>query len=45
LRDWLNTCTVNGLPWNKTPPAPPLPQDVILKTAEKYQEAWTRLNK
>ena len=26
-----------------TPPAPRIPQDIIAKTAAKYQEAWDRL--
>ena len=43
LRDWLETATINGQPWGKTPPAPALPQEVIEKTAAKYQEALTRL--
>lgn len=38
VRDYLET-----LDWNKQPPAPSLPQDVIDKTAEKYREAYTRL--
>jgi len=43
LRDWLETAKVNGLPWDKAPPAPRLPKEVIEKTAAKYQEALTRL--
>jgi len=38
VRDWLET-----QPWDKTPPAPRLPADVILKTAAKYREALDRL--
>ncbi|MCU7881786.1 MAG: phosphoribosylaminoimidazolesuccinocarboxamide synthase [Candidatus Thiodiazotropha sp. (ex Lucinoma aequizonata)] len=38
LRDYLET-----LDWNKTPPGPELPQQVIDKTAEKYREAETCL--
>ncbi len=34
VRDWLEAQR-----WNKQPPAPALPQDVLLRTAEKYQEA------
>ncbi len=43
LRDWLEAAKVNGKPWDKTPPAPRLPREVIDKTAEKYREALTRL--
>ena len=43
VRDWLEQATVNGQPWDKTAPSPALPQDVIEKTAAKYQEALTRL--
>ncbi len=35
VRDYLLT-----LDWDKTPPAPPLPQDVIAKTREKYIQAY-----
>jgi phosphoribosylaminoimidazole-succinocarboxamide synthase len=43
LRDWLETAQVGGKPWDKAPPAPRLPKEVIEKTAAKYQEALTRL--
>lgn len=33
LRDYLNT-----LDWDKTPPPPVLPEEIIHKTAEKYQQ-------
>jgi phosphoribosylaminoimidazole-succinocarboxamide synthase len=39
VRDYLETLK----DWNKTPPAPPLPQDVIDKTQAKYFEAIERL--
>jgi phosphoribosylaminoimidazole-succinocarboxamide synthase len=38
VRDYLET-----LAWDKTPPAPPLPSDVITKTTAKYTEAFERL--
>jgi phosphoribosylaminoimidazole-succinocarboxamide synthase len=38
VRDYLET-----LDWNKRPPAPPLPADVIEKTSEKYHEAYRRI--
>ena len=38
VRDYLET-----LKWNKTPPAPALPPEVVRKTTEKYLEAYERL--
>jgi phosphoribosylaminoimidazole-succinocarboxamide synthase len=38
VRDYLET-----LDWDKTPPAPDLPTEILEKTAEKYQEAYTRM--
>ena len=38
VRDYLDT-----LDWDKTPPAPSLPAEVVAKTAEKYREAERRL--
>ena len=38
VRDYLET-----LDWDKTPPGPKLPDDIIQRTAEKYQEALWRL--
>jgi len=38
VRDYLET-----LDWDKTPPAPKLPGEVIAKTSEKYREALQRL--
>ena len=43
VRDWLESYRLNGQPWNKTAPAPQLPQDVIEKTAAKYREALETL--
>ena len=43
VRDWLEQIRINGKPWDKTPPAPRLPQDVVDKTAAKYREALQRL--
>ena len=43
VRDWLEQAQVDGKPWSKTPPAPRVPNEVIAKTAAKYQEALTRL--
>lgn len=38
LREWLET-----LDWNKEPPAPALPKDIIEKTRSRYLDAWKRL--
>jgi phosphoribosylaminoimidazole-succinocarboxamide synthase len=38
VRDYLETLT-----WNKKPPAPKLPAEVLAKTSQKYQEALERL--
>jgi len=38
VRDYLET-----LDWNKTPPGPRLPDDVVAKTSAKYLEAYERL--
>jgi phosphoribosylaminoimidazole-succinocarboxamide synthase len=38
VRDYLET-----LSWDKTPPAPMLPPDIIEKTSAKYLEAYRRL--
>jgi phosphoribosylaminoimidazole-succinocarboxamide synthase len=43
VRDWLDQACVNGKLWDKTPPAPRVPDEVIAKTAAKYQEALQRL--
>jgi phosphoribosylaminoimidazole-succinocarboxamide synthase len=38
VRDYLET-----LDWNKTPPAPALPEEIVQKTRAKYLEAYVRL--
>jgi phosphoribosylaminoimidazole-succinocarboxamide synthase len=38
VRDYLET-----LDWDKRPPGPPLPEDVVARTREKYLEAYARL--
>jgi len=43
VRDWLEAVRINDKPWDKTPPAPRLPQDVVDRTAAKYREALARL--
>jgi len=38
VRDYLET-----LAWDKTPPAPALPREIVAKTREKYLEAYERI--
>ncbi|MCX5649056.1 MAG: phosphoribosylaminoimidazolesuccinocarboxamide synthase [Planctomycetota bacterium] len=38
LRNWLDT-----LDWNKTPPGPELPDDIVSNTRARYVEAYERL--
>jgi len=38
LRDYLLT-----LDWDKSPPPPPLPEDIVAKTRERYEEALRRV--
>jgi phosphoribosylaminoimidazole-succinocarboxamide synthase len=38
VRDYLET-----LDWDKTPPAPKLPREIIDKTSAKYVEAFEKL--
>ena len=38
VRDYLE-----DIAWNKAPPAPELPPEVVERTAEKYREAFQRL--
>ena len=38
VRDYLET-----LPWDKRPPGPALPVEVVSRTREKYREAYARL--
>jgi phosphoribosylaminoimidazole-succinocarboxamide synthase len=39
VRDYLE-----GIRWNKQPPVPSLPEDVVAKTREKYIEAFRRIS-
>ncbi len=43
VRDWLEQVRIDGEPWNKRAPSPPLPPDVVAGTAAKYLEALERL--
>jgi phosphoribosylaminoimidazole-succinocarboxamide synthase len=38
VRDW-----ASGTGWDKTPPAPPIPDDVVAATRERYVTAYERL--
>ena len=38
VRDW-----ASGTGWDRTPPAPPIPDDVVARTREKYIEAYERI--
>jgi phosphoribosylaminoimidazole-succinocarboxamide synthase len=39
LRDWLEAARIDGRPWGKKAPAPPLPPEVVRETAARYAEA------
>ena len=38
VRDW-----ASGTGWDRTPPAPPIPDDIVTRTREKYVEAYERI--
>jgi phosphoribosylaminoimidazole-succinocarboxamide synthase len=38
VRDYLQNCQ-----WDKTPPAPELPAEIVAKTKDKYNQAWEML--
>jgi phosphoribosylaminoimidazole-succinocarboxamide synthase len=38
VRDW-----ASGTGWDRNPPAPPIPEDVVARTREKYVEAYERI--
>jgi phosphoribosylaminoimidazole-succinocarboxamide synthase len=38
IRDWLS-----GQDWDKTPPAPELPEDIIERSVEKYLEVYRKI--
>ncbi|MDV6345167.1 phosphoribosylaminoimidazolesuccinocarboxamide synthase [Nitrosomonas sp. Is37] len=40
VRDWLEQ-----IKWNKQPPAPVIPDDILTQTIERYEEALNRLTK
>jgi len=38
VRDW-----ASGTGWDRNPPAPPIPDDIVARTREKYVEAYERI--
>jgi phosphoribosylaminoimidazole-succinocarboxamide synthase len=38
VRDW-----ASDTGWDRTPPAPPIPDDIVTRTREKYVEAYERI--
>ena len=42
VRNWLETVVANG-EWDKTPPGPELPEEIVSGTIARYREAATRL--
>jgi len=40
IRDWLESATVNGQPWDKKAPAPKLPREVAEGSATRYLQVW-----
>ena len=43
VRDWLESVKIDGRLWSKQAPAPDLPEEVVLRTANTYNEALRRL--
>ena len=43
VRDWLEQVRIDNRPWDKRPPAPSVPADIVEATAARYQEALQRL--
>jgi phosphoribosylaminoimidazole-succinocarboxamide synthase len=39
VRHWLDQASVDGKPWNKRPPPPRLPAEVVAATAARYRQA------
>jgi phosphoribosylaminoimidazole-succinocarboxamide synthase len=45
VRDWLEAVRIDGKPWAKKAPAPPLTPEVIGRTAERYEAALAALTR
>ncbi len=43
VRDWLESVSIDGKPWNKRRPAPPMPHEIARRTGEQYALAMQRL--
>lgn len=43
VRDWLESVRIDGRPWDKRPPAPVMPPEVVARTVASYREALERL--
>ncbi len=43
VRDWLESVRIDGRPWDKRPPAPPMPAELVQKTADQYLKALERI--
>ena len=43
VRDWLESVKIEGRLWSKQAPAPDLPEEVVMRTANTYNEALRRL--
>ena len=43
VRAWLESVRIDGAPWNKRPPAPAVPREVVQRTAATYAQALTAL--
>ena len=42
VRNWLENIVSSG-EWDKTPPGPELPEEIVVGTVERYREAAARL--
>ena len=45
VRDWLEAVRVDGRVWDKRPPAPLIGEDIVVRTAKKYDEVVTLLTR
>jgi phosphoribosylaminoimidazole-succinocarboxamide synthase len=45
VRDWLEQVTIDGKPWNKKPPPPALPAELVRETSGRYRTALLSLTR